>query len=38
MARATDMAALLATAQCNHGGTLAPKLLFSLLLTGPWAA
>ncbi len=42
MARATGMAATLAFATSNRGGTLAAKFLFSLLLslllTGPWAA
>lgn len=38
MARATHMAAAFATAACNRGGAIAPKLLFSLLLSGPWAA
>ncbi len=38
MARATDMAAPFATAESNRGGINAPKLLISLLLTGPWAA
>jgi hypothetical protein len=38
MACATDIAAFFAPARSERRGPVVPKLLLSLLLTGPWAA